>query len=150
MGFFNKFKSKASEKKVDEKKVVKKDEKSPEKKVDENKVEKKSDKTSEKTSAVKGKTSQAYRVLVKPLITEKASSLGVFNKYAFAVDPRMNKIEVKKAIRTIYNVEPVSVNILNFSGKSVRYGRVKGKTKSWKKAIVTLRQGDKIEVYEGV
>ena len=62
----------------------------------------------------------------------------------------MNKVEVKKAIRTIYNVEPIKVNIANFSGKSVRYGRIKGKTKNWKKAIVTLKQGDKIEVYEGV
>ena len=88
--------------------------------------------------------------MIKPLITEKASSLGVLNKYVFAINPRMNKIEVIKAIRTIYGVDPVKVNILNFSGKKVKYGRISGQTKSWKKAVVTLREGDKIEVYEGV
>jgi large subunit ribosomal protein L23 len=62
----------------------------------------------------------------------------------------MNKVEVKKAIRVIYKVDPVSVNIANFSGKKVRYGRRSGKTKDWKKAIVTLKSGDKIQVYEGV
>ena len=93
---------------------------------------------------------KAYETLLRPLITEKASEISVLNKYVFAIDPRMNKIDVKKAIRTIYKVDPVKVNILNFSGKKVRYGKTRGKTKSWKKAVVTLRKGDSIEVYEGV
>src|SRR3989338_3394361 len=76
---------------------------------------------------VKGKTAQAYRVIIKPLVTEKAADLGALGKYVFAIDPKMNKIEVKKAIRSIYKVDPVQVNILNFSGKYVRYGRVWGK-----------------------
>ena len=114
------------------------------------KVEKPVVKPEVKAGEIKGKSQQAYRVLVKPLITEKASDLGPLNKYVFAVNPRINKVEVKKAIRTIYNVEPIKVNISNFSGKSVRYGRIRGKTKSWKKAVVTLKEGDKIEVYEGV
>ncbi|OGY45565.1 MAG: 50S ribosomal protein L23 [Candidatus Buchananbacteria bacterium RIFCSPHIGHO2_02_FULL_38_8] len=88
--------------------------------------------------------------MIKPLVTEKAADLGALGKYVFAIDPKMNKIEVKKAIRSIYKVDPVQVNILNFSGKYVRYGRVWGKTKNWKKAVVTLKPGDKIEVYEGV
>lgn len=104
----------------------------------------------DKKSKLKGTSDQAHKVLIKPLITEKASSLGVLNKYVFAINPRMNKIEVKKAIRTIYGVDPVKVNILNFSGKKVKYGRISGQTKSWKKAVVTLKEGDKIEVYEGV
>ena len=103
-----------------------------------------------KTEGLKGKTNQAYQVLIKPLVTEKASELGILNKYVFAVNRRMNKIEIKKAVRSIYNVDPVSVNILNFSGKNVRFGRIKGKTKAWKKAVITLRPGDKIEIYEGV
>ena len=88
--------------------------------------------------------------MLKPLITEKASELGALNKYVFAINPKMNKIEVKKAIRKIYQVDPLKVNILNFSGKKVRAGRIQGSTKNWKKAVVTLRSGDKIEVYEGV
>ena len=103
-----------------------------------------------KGKELKGKTAQAYRILVKPLITEKASDLGALNKYVFAINPKMNKVEVKKAIRTIYNVTPVKVNISNFSGKKVRYGRVQGQTTGWKKAVITLKAGDKIEVYEGV
>ena len=62
----------------------------------------------------------------------------------------MNKVEIKKAIRTIYNVDPIKINVSNFSGKQVRYGRMSGKMKDWKKAVVTLKAGEKIEVYEGV
>jgi len=103
-----------------------------------------------KPADLKGKTAQAYRIIIKPLITEKATYLNAINKYAFSIDPKMNKVEVKKAIRTIYKVNPVAVNIANFYGKNVRSGRSQGQTKSWKKAIVTLKPGDKIEVYEGV
>jgi len=103
-----------------------------------------------KPENIKGKTVLAHRVIVKPLITEKAASLGEMNKYVFSVAPKMNKVEVKKAIRTIYKVDPVSINIANFKGKAVRHGRTSGTTRAWKKAIVTLKPGDKIEVYEGV
>src|SRR3989344_3490713 len=79
--------------------------------------------TPTKDGALKGKSTQAYRVLVKPLITEKASAMGAAGKYVFSVNPTMNKIEVKKAIRAVYNVNPVSVRIITVSGKQVRYGR---------------------------
>lgn len=105
---------------------------------------------SEKKIEIKGKSRAAQRILIKPLVTEKAADLSSFSQYVFAVDSKANKIEVKKAIRAIYNVEPVKVNIVNISGKKVRYGRVAGKTKNWKKAVVTLKPGDKIEIYEGV
>jgi len=164
MGIFDKFKK---VKKEDAKKLspaaavikddkAKKEEVKKDKKVTEPKAKVESGALKEtkapaaKAGELKGKTALAYRVLIKPLITEKASDLGPLNKYIFAINPKMNKIEVKKAIRTIYNVEPVKVNISNFSGKNVRYGRIQGKTKSWKKAIITLKSGDKIEVYEGV
>lgn len=114
------------------------------------KTEVKLGKKSVVSSGVKGVTTEAHRVLIKPLITEKATVLGGLNKYVFEIDPKMNKVEVKKAIRSIYNVDPTSINISNFSGKKVRYGKVKGQRRGWKKAIVTLRAGDKIEVYEGV
>ncbi|MFA6215031.1 MAG: 50S ribosomal protein L23 [Patescibacteria group bacterium] len=89
-------------------------------------------------------------ILVKPLVTEKASHLAALNKYVFVVNSKMNKVEIKKAIRTVYKVNPIFVNICNFSGKSIRYGKMTGAKKGWKKAIVTLKPGDKIEVYEGV
>ncbi len=99
---------------------------------------------------IKGKSLQSYRVLVKPLVTEKAAQIGALSKYIFVVHPKLNKLEVRKAIRAVYGLDPIKVNILNVSGKSVRYGRVTGKTKDWKKAVITLKPGEKIEVYEGV
>ncbi|MFA6322402.1 MAG: 50S ribosomal protein L23 [Candidatus Buchananbacteria bacterium] len=99
---------------------------------------------------LKGKSLQAHLVIIKPLVTEKAAHLAALNKYVFSINPKMNKIEVKKAIRSIYHVEPLSVNLANCGGKNVRYGRSHGKTRNWKKAIVTLKAGDKIEIYEGV
>lgn len=96
------------------------------------------------------KFGQAYRVLLKPLVTEKATNLGVFNKYVFAVAPETNKIEVAKAVEEIYGIKPVGVNIIKMKGKSVRRGRTSGKRKNWKKAIVALPAGKTIKVYEGV
>lgn len=93
---------------------------------------------------------QAYRYLIRPVISEKASGLGMYNQYVFEVAPKSNKIEIKKAVKSLYGVKPVKVNIINMPGKNIRYGRSFGKTKNWKKAIVTLRSGDKIDVYEGV
>ena|SRR3989338_8643231 len=93
---------------------------------------------------------QAYKVLMKPLVTEKVSGLGVLNKYVFAVAKNTNKIEVAKAIKEIYGIRPVGVNVIRMSGKKARYGRISGKRKDWKKAIVTLPQGQTIKIYEGV
>ncbi|OIO16565.1 50S ribosomal protein L23 [Candidatus Kuenenbacteria bacterium CG1_02_38_13] len=89
-------------------------------------------------------------MLVRPLITEKAGALGVFNQYVFEVSGKANKVEVKKSVEQIYGVRPMSVNMSNVLGKGVRFGRRISQCKSWRKAIVTLREGDKIEVYEGV
>ncbi|MEA3398857.1 MAG: 50S ribosomal protein L23 [Patescibacteria group bacterium] len=96
------------------------------------------------------KYGNAYRVLIKPLITEKAANLGVENKYVFEVAKSVNKIEVAKAINEVYNIMPISVNILNVSGKKVRSGKLKGKRRNWKKAIVMLPKGKTINIYEGV
>ncbi|MDD5341611.1 MAG: 50S ribosomal protein L23 [Patescibacteria group bacterium] len=98
----------------------------------------------------KDNTKNAYRVLVAPIVTEKATDLVSKNKYAFEVTKESNKVEIKKAIKNVYGFEPVSVRIVNVRGKDVSYGRMSGKRKSWKKAIVTLKKGDKIEIYEGV
>ncbi|MBI5621853.1 50S ribosomal protein L23 [Candidatus Falkowbacteria bacterium] len=95
-------------------------------------------------------TGNAYQILVRPLITEKNTDLGAINKYVFAVSLKANKSEVRKAIRSLYGVDPIQINIANVRGKAVRYGRSQGMTKNWKKAIVTLKSGDSIQVYEGV
>jgi len=93
---------------------------------------------------------QAFKIIIKPLVTEKVSDLGAHNKYVFQVAAKANKLAVAKAINVIYGVKPVKVNILNLSGKKAGYGRVTGRRKDWKKAIVTLPVGQTIKVYEGV
>ena len=92
----------------------------------------------------------AYKVLIKPLITEKAANLGAENKYVFEVAVSANKIEIAKAINEVYGIKPASVNIINMRGKKVRSGRFQGKRKNWKKAIIMLPPGKTINIYEGV
>jgi len=105
----------------------------------------KSDKES-KTSVKK----DSFKILVKPLITEKATNLVSANKYAFIVALKANKIEIAKAVKAVYNVTPIKVNVINMDGKVVTRGRIKGQRSDFKKAIVTLKKGESIQLYEGV
>jgi len=111
---------------------------------------KKETKKEKKVKPKKEETGDAYRILIKHLVTEKGSWLGSYNQYLFEVAPRANKIEVKKAIQKVYGVNPLRVNIMSVSGKQIRYGRIEGRTKDWKKAIITLPPGQKIETQEGL
>lgn len=96
-----------------------------------------------------GKTLSA-RVLVKPVITEKAANLAISNKYVFKVNINSNKIEVAKSVADVYGVDVVAVNIVKMKGKAVSRGRIKGSRSDYKKAIVTLKKGQSIQVHEGV
>ncbi len=98
----------------------------------------------------KGETGLAYRILIKPVVTEKVTDLGTLGKYVFEISPQANKTEVRQAIEKVYGVSPVKINIIKIKGKKVRYGRTTGNTKEWKKAIVTLKAGETLEIYEGV
>ena len=91
-----------------------------------------------------------YEVLRKPLITEKSTDLQSLNKYAFEVEDSANKPLVKQAIENAFKVKVTGVNIITMPGKSRRMGRRIIQSPSWKKAIVTLQPGDKIEFFEGV
>lgn len=93
---------------------------------------------------------ETARVLVRPLITEKATNLVNIGKYVFVVSVNANKISVARAIEATYGVKPVSVNMINMDGKKVSRGRVSGQRSDWRKAIVTLKKGDTIKIYEGV
>ena len=92
----------------------------------------------------------SHKILVHPLITEKTTIQNSYNQYAFVVDGRANKIEIKQAIEETYKVRPLKVRTVNYLGKMVRGGRrgVTTRQKSWKKAIVILPPDKKIEVYE--
>jgi large subunit ribosomal protein L23 len=89
-------------------------------------------------------------ILIKPLVTEKSTELGAENKYVFIVSKRTNKNQISKAVQTLYQIKPVKINIVNNKGKRKRLGRIWGKRKDIKKAIVTLPQGKKLDIYEGV
>lgn len=92
----------------------------------------------------------AHDVLIKPLVSEKTMGLMEENKYTFFVDPKANKIEIKKAVEEIFKVKVLDVRTMNLKGKFKRQGKHSGYTSDRKKAIVTLKQGDKITVYEGL
>ena len=91
-----------------------------------------------------------YEVLRRPLITEKNTVLQAQNKYAFEVASRANKAQVKQAVEKAFKVKVNGVNVITVPGKEKRLGRRITHTPSWKKAIVTLQPGDKIEIFEGV
>lgn len=93
---------------------------------------------------------EASQILRHPLITEKAASFGSANKYVFVVSGDTNKVAVAKAIQAVYGVTPVKVNIVCLKGKAVARGRIKGRRSDIKKAVVTLKKGDSIQIYEGV
>ena len=88
------------------------------------------------------------QVLLKPVITEKATIISEQNKYVFKVATKANKDQIKQAIKTIYKVEPTKVNIVIVRGKERRLRLGTGFSNTWKKAIVTLKDGDKIDLFE--
>jgi large subunit ribosomal protein L23 len=92
----------------------------------------------------------AHEIVRRPVITEKSTFLGERHQYVFEVARGANKIEVKKAIEEVFRVHVRAVNIIHVAGKVRRMGRTQGRSAAWKKAIVTLQEGDRIELFEGV
>ncbi len=94
---------------------------------------------------------QPEQVIKRPLIlTEKGSALREEqNKYLFEVHPGANKIDIKNAVETLFKVAVVDVNTLINRGRMRRMGRTRAKTRNWKKAIVTLKDGESIDFFEG-
>ena len=88
-------------------------------------------------------------ILLSPIINEKSSMLQESNKYVFKVHLGSNKIEIKRAVEEIFDVVVENVNVMKVKGKNKMYGRNKTLTPSWKKAVVTLKLGDSISLYEG-
>ena len=91
-----------------------------------------------------------YEVLRRPLITEKNTMLQAQGKYAFEIAREANKPQVKQAVEKAFKVKVLAVNVMTVPAKTRRVGRRQVLTQSWKKAIVTLKPGDKIEFFEGV
>lgn len=88
-------------------------------------------------------------IIIEPVVSEKSYDLAADNNtYTFIVDPRTNKTEIKQAIEAIFDVKVVSVNTMNRKGKHKRTGNVIGRRKDTKRALVTLDDGDSIDVFE--
>ena len=90
------------------------------------------------------------QILIEPVLSEKANILREEGKYVFKVDKRANKMQIKEAVRRLYNVHPVSCTVMNVGGKPKRLRSRPGFTSSWKKAIVRLSKDEKISIFEGV
>lgn len=91
----------------------------------------------------------SYDIIVRPIITEKTSRQMELGQYAFEVLPKANKIEIRKAVEEVFKVKVVKVNTLTVPSKPKRMGAHMGRTRSWKKALVTLAPGEKIAFFEG-
>jgi large subunit ribosomal protein L23 len=91
-----------------------------------------------------------YDIIRRPIITEKTNiQKDQSNQVTFEVDPRANRIEVQRAIEKIFNVKVANTRTMHVRGKIKRRGRILGKRRDWKKAIVTLMPGERIEFFEG-
>ena len=95
-------------------------------------------------------------IIIKPIVTEKQTAITekFANRYGFRVSPDANKLEIKKAVEAMYNVTVVDVNTMNYSGKrKTRYtksGMINGKEAAYKKAIVTLKEGETIDFFSNI
>ncbi|OGP97552.1 MAG: 50S ribosomal protein L23 [Deltaproteobacteria bacterium RBG_19FT_COMBO_46_9] len=92
-----------------------------------------------------------YNVIKEPHVAEKVNmQKELFNQLTFKVDRRANKVEIKKAVERLFKTKVLDVKTLNIKGKKRRVGRNIGKRPDWKKAIVRLAPGEKVEFFEGV
>ena len=91
-----------------------------------------------------------YDILRRPLVTEKSTALQALGKYAFEVARNANKEQIKQAVEKAFNVKVTAVNVMVVAGERRKVGRREILSSQWKKAIVTLKTGDKIQIFEGV
>lgn len=121
-------------------------------KKEEKKEEKKKEVKAEKPSPIsppkikEKKAGLAWEILKTPHVTEKSASLAEKNQYVFKVFPKANKIQIKKAVEDLFGVDAVSVKIINVLPKKRRLGKISGYRSGYKKAIVKIKKGQKIEI----
>jgi large subunit ribosomal protein L23 len=94
---------------------------------------------------------ELHRTIKKYLVTEKSTTAkDEGSKYTFEVDRGANKIEISMAVEKLFKVKVLDVHVMNVQGKKKRVGKTVGERSSWKKAIVTIAKGDRIEIFEGI
>lgn len=92
---------------------------------------------------------EARDILIRPIVTEKSTALMEQGKYTFRVPLAATKIQIRQAVEQIFKVKVQAVNTMRYEGKLKRMGRTQGRRSDWKKAVVTLKQGEAIELFEG-
>ena len=92
---------------------------------------------------------EARGILVRPIVTEKSTALMEQGKYTFRVPLAATKIQIRQAVEQIFKVKVQAVNTMRYEGKLKRMGRTQGRRSDWKKAVVTLKPGEAIELFEG-
>ncbi len=151
MGIFNRFKSKKEEMEKSEKELVAiKAEERKEKSVVKKPKAEKPKKNIKTRKIVKKEENIAYETLLEPLVSEKSTVLGQFNKYVFNVHTKASKFQIKSAVESYYGVGVTKVNVIKIHPKRRIHGRTVGWKQGFKKAVVTLQQGDTIGVAESV
>ena len=106
-------------------------------------------KAAKKSSNAPLNAEMAYRVLVEPWITEKSHGAMASNKYTFKVVKAATKREIKKAIEGFYQVSVAKIAVINIAAKKKSYGRYQAEKQAVRKAVITLKEGDKIELFQG-
>ena len=91
---------------------------------------------------------EARDILIRPIVTEKSTALMEQGKYTFRVPLAATKIQIRQAVEQIFKVKVQAVNSMRFEGKVKRLGRTQGRRSDWKKAVVTLKPGETIELFE--
>ena len=91
----------------------------------------------------------ARQVVIAPVVSEKSYSLIEDNKYSFRVHPRAHKTQIRQAVEELFDVKVEAVNVIKVRPKPKRRGMTRGVKPGWKKAVVQLREGDRIEIFEG-
>ncbi len=92
---------------------------------------------------------QPYEILIRPLVTEKSSRLReAYHQISFRVHPRANRVAIREAVEDALKVQVESVRVMNVPGKTKTLGRFSGRKPGWRKAIVTLKEGEKVDLFE--
>ena len=92
----------------------------------------------------------AGQVIIRPVVSEKSYALATIGKYTFRVHPDAHKTRIKQAIEELFDVKVLDVATMSVKGKPKRRGYTSGKRRSWKKAVVQLREGDQIPIFQGL
>ena len=92
----------------------------------------------------------ASQVIIRPVVSEKSYVLAAAEKYTFRVHPNAHKTQIRQAVESLFDVSVIGVHTMSVKSKPKRRGQIQGRTRTWKKAIVQVREGDSIPIFQGL